>query len=188
MATRRAPSGQSPLSEARRRALMDAMADHLLAHGLSGSPLRALAAAAGTSDRMLLYYFVDRSDLLAALLTHVAGRLTATLEAADDGRRRSEADMFAMLWAAACTPALGPYMTLFVDLAAAAGRGEQPHRTIAAAIAEGFAGWIGQRIAAPAGEHTARAFRIMAQLDGLFLLRGLGLEAEAAAAAGLGLD
>ncbi len=94
--------------------------------------------------------------------------------------------MLAMLWAAARTPALGPYMTLFLDLAAAAARGEQPHRTVAAAIAHGFAGWIGQRIEAPAGEHTARAIRLMAQLDGLFLLRGLGLEAEADAAAGLG--
>lgn len=181
------PSHAAP-SEARRQALMEAMADHLLANGLAGSPLRALAAAAGTSDRMLLYYFADRAALLSALLTHVAGRLAALLEASDDGRERSEAQMLTDLWAAARTPALGPYMSLFLDLATAAGRGEQPHKAIAAQIAHGFSVWIGQRLDAPPEERSARAFRLMAQLDGLYLLRGLGLAAEADAAAALGPD
>ncbi|MFY8208820.1 MAG: TetR/AcrR family transcriptional regulator, partial [Caulobacter sp.] len=35
------------------------LADHLLATGLSQASLRQLAAAAGVSDRMLLYYFAD---------------------------------------------------------------------------------------------------------------------------------
>ena len=58
------------------------MADHLLAAGLTGVNLRALAAAAGTSDRMLLYYFTDKDELLAATLACIAARLTAKLDAA----------------------------------------------------------------------------------------------------------
>jgi len=38
----------------RHDALIDWLADHVLAHGLSASSLRPLAKAAGTSGRMLL--------------------------------------------------------------------------------------------------------------------------------------
>jgi len=39
----------------RRQAALERMADHLLREGMTGASLRPLAAAAGTSDRMLLY-------------------------------------------------------------------------------------------------------------------------------------
>ena len=51
----------------RRGELLDRMAAHLLAHGLEGANLRPLARAAGTSDRMLLYYFADKEELFAQM-------------------------------------------------------------------------------------------------------------------------
>ena len=93
------PDGTAAKRAQRRAQWLDAMADHLLAHGLAGSPLRALAAAAGTSDRMLLYYFSDRDDLLAALLRHVAQRMTDML--AGFSGPLTAAQMLAQLWDAA---------------------------------------------------------------------------------------
>ena len=170
----------------RRDALLDAMADHLLAHGLAGSSLRALAEAAGTSDRMLLYYFADRDALLTALLDHVAGRMTARLGALGPAAPRPADALLTDLWAAARTPAFRPSMLLFLELAAAAGRGEQPHRRIAARIAQGFAAWVADRLDGDPANRPARAYRLLATLDGLFLLYGAGLEDEANAVAGLG--
>ena len=48
----------------RREAAIERMADYVLSEGLGAATLRPLAAAAGTSDRMLLYYFADKDELL----------------------------------------------------------------------------------------------------------------------------
>lgn len=165
----------------RRQALLDAMADHLLAHGLAGSPLRALGSAAGTSDRMLLYYFADRDALLTALLDHVTTRLHAMLATAD-AQSMPFATLLRLLWDQARTPALRPYLQLFLDLATAAGRGEEPHRTAAARIAGGFIDWTAARLDPAEGVPAARAALLLATLDGLLLLDGAGRSEEAAAA------
>lgn len=165
----------------RRAALLDAMADHLLVHGLAGSPLRALAKAAETSDRMLLYYFADRDELLGALLDHIAARLHALLATVDPAPR-PWTELLRALHAQASTPGLRPYMQLFLDLAAAAGRGEEPHRTAAARIAGGFIDWTAARLDPAEGPPPARAALLLATLDGLLLLDGAGRAAEATAA------
>ena len=41
----------------KRDELVQAATDHALEHGLIGLSLRPLAAAIGTSDRMLIYHF-----------------------------------------------------------------------------------------------------------------------------------
>jgi len=52
----------------RRDELASAATDHALRAGLIGLSLRPLAAAIGTSDRMLLYHFRDKDDLVATVL------------------------------------------------------------------------------------------------------------------------
>ena len=175
----------SPPRAQRRAVLLDAMADHLLEHGLAASPLRALAAAASTSDRMLLYYFADKDELLTALLEHVAARLATLLDAGDGGEPRPYATLLAQLWSSARAPAFRPFMLLFLELAAAAGRGNEPHRTAAGRIARGFAGWIAERLDDGDGERHPRAALLLATLDGLFLMHSAGCEAEADVAASL---
>ena len=171
----------APDPKPRRQALLDAMADHLLAHGFARSPLRALARAAGTSDRMLLYYFADRDELLTVLLDHIAARLHALLAAAD-AQPMPFATLLRFLWEQTRTPDLRPYLQLFLDLATAAGRGEEPHRTAAARIASGFIDWTAARLDSAEGDPAPRAALLLATLDGLFLLDGAGRGEEAAAA------
>src|SRR5580693_6683546 len=78
------------IRDERREAAIERMADHLLLEGLGAATLRPLAAAAGTSDRMLLYYFSDKDELLSATLQRLAARMTAQLdEAVPIGRLRS---------------------------------------------------------------------------------------------------
>jgi len=60
-----------------REALLEACTDHALAHGLPDR-MGPLAAAAGTSTRMLVYHFGDRDGLLRAVLRRARERqLTA---------------------------------------------------------------------------------------------------------------
>ena len=67
-------------TEAKRQLIFNQIADHLLASGMKDSSLRQLAAAIGTSDRMLLHYFVNKEELMTAALNLVAARMISLLE------------------------------------------------------------------------------------------------------------
>ncbi len=170
----------------RREAALDRMADHLLAAGLGGASLRALAAAAGTSDRMLLYYFSDKDELLAATLERVAGRLTALLDAAlPPGTRMAFAPLLTRVWAAVGSPGLRPYMRLWLELAAAAARNPVPHGAIAEAIMAGFVAWAAAHLDDSAGGRDASPALLLATMEGLLFLDAVGRRdlADAAVAA-----
>lgn len=163
-----------PMVAQRRMAAVERMADHVLAEGLSGATLRSLAAAAGTSDRMLLYYFASKEEILAEVLAHVAGRLTAALDAAlPAGAAVPPAAIVGQLAATVSAPDLKPFMAVWLELAAASARGAEPQRTIAGAIADGFLAWIAARL--PEGPaRAAEAARVLATVEGLALLDALG--------------
>ncbi|WP_238342889.1 TetR/AcrR family transcriptional regulator [Nocardioides cynanchi] len=52
----------------RRDELAEGATDYALEHGLVGLSLRPLAESLGTSDRMLLYHFRDKDDLITTIL------------------------------------------------------------------------------------------------------------------------
>ena len=53
-------------SESPRDRLLSALVEYAAAHGLADASLRELAAAVGTSHRMLLYHFGSREGVVAA--------------------------------------------------------------------------------------------------------------------------
>ncbi len=57
-----------PLDVRRREELLARALPYLAEHGLAGLSLRPLAAALGTSDRMLLHHFGDKESLVGRLL------------------------------------------------------------------------------------------------------------------------
>jgi AcrR family transcriptional regulator len=57
-----------PRESARRRRLLDAAYAYVLEHGLAGMSLRPLAAATGTSPRVLLYLFGSKDELVREIL------------------------------------------------------------------------------------------------------------------------
>ncbi len=71
--------GRRPQPEIKER-LLDACSDHALQHGLPDR-LEPLAAAAGTSARMLIYHFGTRDALLRAVLEHARQRQLAAFGA-----------------------------------------------------------------------------------------------------------
>ena len=62
-------------SPQRRAKLLEKVVDYVLRHGLADLSLRPLAAALGTSTRMLLYFFGSKERLLAEALTESGARL-----------------------------------------------------------------------------------------------------------------
>ena len=74
------------VESARRVELAEAATDHALEHGLIGLSLRPVAAALGTSDRMLLYPFTDKDDLVATVLRVSNDRSVAELRLSRPGK------------------------------------------------------------------------------------------------------
>jgi AcrR family transcriptional regulator len=108
--------GRRPQPE-RRAALLAACTEELLRHGLPGLTLAKMAAAAGTSSRMLLYHFTTRDQLVLEALKearrrqqHVFGELLAPRRGVPYATVLTEA------WDRITAPELRPYLRLFGQL------------------------------------------------------------------------
>ena len=144
--------------DGRRADLLDRVAEHMLAHGMGTATLRTLAQAAGTSDRMLLYYFADKDDIVLSALGLICQRLAQTLETALPPSKSAPAKALRLLAGAARGPDVRRYMRIWFELATLAARGQEPFLTIAGNIADYFVGWVATRLDVPDG-YTRRRSR-----------------------------
>ncbi len=168
--------------EARRQVIVEGLADHLLKAGLPGASLRPLAKAAGTSDRMLLYYFADKNELLSATLGLVAVRLMALMEGALPGKQP-----YAILLPRVCefldSAPYKPYMRLWFEVLAAASRKTAPFHAIAGQLCDGFLQWTADRLKVDREEdRLPTAALLFATVEGLVLLNTVGRHATVTAA------
>jgi AcrR family transcriptional regulator len=69
----------SPPESARRDELLERAYEYVLAHGLAGISLRPLAAAVGSSPRVLLFLFGSKDGLVRALLARARAQETELL-------------------------------------------------------------------------------------------------------------
>jgi AcrR family transcriptional regulator len=121
----------------RRDELAEAATDYALEHGLIGLSLRPLAEALGTSDRMLLYHFDDKDDLVATILRTTSERSERSLRglpAAPD-LRTAVLD----LWRAVTTGPQERCQRLYVEAAALGLFGREPYATV---MRETNAHWV----------------------------------------------
>ena len=95
-------SAGSPRGQARRRELLDRVTDDLAVNGLVDFSLRRAARAAGTTHKVLLYYFDGPDDLLAQAVFQLRQRrVVGGLAAAAGGLAdRSLADRVRAIWPA----------------------------------------------------------------------------------------
>ena len=106
-----------------RARLLAAVIAHLQRVGVTDLSLRELAAAIGTSHRMLLYHFGSRAGLLVAVVQAVEEAQRAFLAdlVAESGGSRDDAAR--ALWRRLADPALWPSERLFFELYVQALRG-----------------------------------------------------------------
>jgi AcrR family transcriptional regulator len=95
-------SAGSPRGEARRRDLLARVTDDLAANGLVDFSLRRAARAAGTTHKVLLYYFQNADDLLAQAVLELRQRRidNAMAAALSDGHGDSLSDRIRAVWPA----------------------------------------------------------------------------------------
>jgi AcrR family transcriptional regulator len=163
-------------NEQKRSEIVDRLADHVLAHGLVAASLRPLAKAAGTSDRMLLYYFADKAEIIGATLARIAERMTVALAAHTTPTPLPLDALIAHLSAIVLRTEFWPYMCVWLELASRAGRSDPDYTQVAAQIGEGFLAWGAMQLDAPDEEARARdAARLLVVIEGMVLVKAIGL-------------
>ncbi|HEY3001569.1 MAG TPA: TetR/AcrR family transcriptional regulator [Kribbellaceae bacterium] len=107
-----------------RERLLAAAVEHFAAHGVGDHSLRAVAAALGTSHRMLIYHFGSRDGLLAEVVRTVEEqqRDALTLLLADSSLSPAEQSQRFRERVVEATLVYGP---LFFELSAAAMQGKE---------------------------------------------------------------
>jgi AcrR family transcriptional regulator len=149
---------------ARRRQLLDALIDEFADGGIGDRSLREVAAAVGTSHRMLLHHFGSREDLLLAVVEEVEHRQMGLLSELP----ADPAEGFAAMWADLHRPALRRLERLFFECYARAAQGEKP---FARMIPDAVSGWLSAVDAAADGAADPAMVRL-----GLAATRGLLLD------------
>jgi AcrR family transcriptional regulator len=121
----------------RREELAEAATDYALEHGLIGLSLRPLAQALDTSDRMLLYHFEDKDDLVATILRTAVTRSARSLHELPAPRDLRAAVL--ELWRAVTTGPQERCQRLYVEAAALGLFGKEPYATT---VRETNAAWV----------------------------------------------
>ena len=153
-----------PPDPERRGRTLAQVADYLLEHGLEGVSLRPLAAALGTSTRMLLYDFGSKEALLDEALAEIRHRLAERL--AELQSDRGDAATLEAVWEWVSADERVPFMRLFFETYVAALNQPERGRPM-------VADWLGflQTRWQPEGLDPATATLFVAVIRGLLLDR-----------------
>jgi AcrR family transcriptional regulator len=164
--------GRQQEGQAPREKLLAAAVDYVLAHGLGELSLRDLAAAIGTSHRMLIYHFGSKEGLLVAIVRAIEQKQRNFLAglAADPAAGPVEATR--IIWSRLADPAMWPSERLFFEVYSQALQGRPGTAGFADDMVES---WVGLATNAnPFGLPEASA-RADARL-GVAVMRGLLLD------------
>jgi len=151
----------------KRQDLIEAVVAYLLTHGLGNTGLRALAGAARTSDRMLVYYFGSKETLIDQCLGLISDRLTGQLDQALTDDEYSADALLEALMAQSGNPALLATVRLWFELVGLAVRGEAPYAGKAREIAGRWIAWMESKL--PRAQRPLAA-DLFARLEGRLML------------------
>lgn len=156
----------------KQRLLADTV-DYLAVNGASEISLRRLAAALGTSHRMLIYHFGSKEGLLIEVVRTMEQRQREVFAELELDPGASPPDIARRFWRRLADPAMWPHERLFFEMYGRALQGDP----CAAPLLEGIVeGWLApltawnrrQGIPAPAARANARL--------GVAVVRGLLLD------------
>jgi AcrR family transcriptional regulator len=155
----------------RREELAEAATDYALEHGLIGLSLRPLAEALGTSDRMLLYHFHDKDELIATILRTTNARSMAGIRALPSASDLRGA--VSTLWREISTGPQRRCQRLYVEAAALGLFGREPY---ASEVRDANKGWMAAlaRHFVRAGLDRSAAGQVARLVDATFM--GLQLD------------
>lgn len=162
-----------PLDTARRAELLDQTMRYAARHGIAELSLRPLAAALGTSSRMLVHYFGTKEDLIGQALTATRPDVPALLDLHAE-REHSPAEAAARLWSDLSTGGeQEPRVRLLLEVMALALTQPQRYGEHAVQAVQAWVDPLARALEAAGHDRRAAEARATVLVSGL---RGLALD------------
>jgi len=159
-----------------------------LEDGLSQLTFGRLAKRLEISDRIVVYYFPTKDDLIAEVLMAMGTQLQETLAPAFSSPADDHQALARAAWPVLARSRADPVFALFFEAAGLAAIDREPYRTIMSQLIELWIGWASGFVRGDARRRRAEAEAAVALIDGLLLFRHLaGAEAAERAARRLGI-
>jgi len=95
---------------------LDAAVDYVVEHGLASLSLRELAAAIGTSHRMLIYHFGSKEGLVVAVVQAVEAAQLAQLDELAADPEVPQGKAMRLMWERFTDPKMWPHERLFFEV------------------------------------------------------------------------
>ena len=151
--------------------LLAAAVDYVAEHGVGELSLRPLAAALGTSHRMLIYHFGSKEGLLVEVVREVERRQRQTF-AEIDVAGATPAEAMRRMWRRLADPSLWPHERLFFEMYGQALQGRPGTEVLLEGIIDSWvetASAVADRLGIPADVARAQARLGVAVVRGLLL-------------------
>lgn len=161
---------------AKKAEILQRLTHYLIENGVADIGLRKLAEVAGTSDRMLIYYFATKDALIGQVLQTIAANFAAQLDAVLGQEKRNADELLTALLSLSNTPQFYAVIQLWFEVVGLAARGQEPYASNATAIAATWLQWIESRLA---DGQTEQALSLFATLEGRLLLKVVGIDTVA---------
>jgi AcrR family transcriptional regulator len=157
--------------------------DTAFVDGLSQLTFGRVARHLGISDRIVVYYFPTKDDLVTEVLLAVAVRLQATLAPMFAAPAADHMDLVRRAWPALARPSADPVFALFFEANGLAAAQREPYRDVVPQLVESWLAWSAELLQGTPAQRRVEAEAAIALIDGLLLLRQLGGAAPANRAA-----
>lgn len=162
--------------------ILDGAIAAALDDGISQLTFGRLAKRLGISDRIIVYYFPTKNELVSEVIIAMGLRLQTALAPALGSPVAGHLELVRRAWPLLATTDNDPVFALFLEANGLAAVGREPYDQLVPALVEAWIDWATDFIDAP--DSRAEAEAAIAIIDGLLLLRQLtGAETSDRAAA-----
>jgi AcrR family transcriptional regulator len=158
------------------------------ADGLSGLSFGRVAKRLGTSDRMVVYYFPNKADLISNVLMSVGIELQLRLADAVTEPHPDHLSLVRAAWPVLASDECDPAFGLFFEANGMAAAGVEPYRELVPMLVTAWSAWLSDYLDVDEADRGAEAEAVIALVDGLLLIRQLvGPDAAERAASRMGV-
>ena len=132
-----------------------------------------VAKKIGISDRVVVYYFPTKDDLVGSVLVSMALQLQETLNPVLTGSAPDYLALIRNVWPHLARPSADAIFALFFEANGLAAAGREPYVTLVPQLVEAFIAWAATFLSGTPRQRRTEAETAIAVLDGLLLLRQL---------------
>lgn len=154
-------------TEKRRQEIIEAASHHLIEHGFQKSGLRAIAKSAGMSDRMVMYYFETKEELIAAAISAIGENLAEGMEQALPKGTSTAPKVLEALLGQEQSAETTAIFQLWFEIVGLAIRGDEPYKSTASLLLDQSEERIRKKLRS-GQKHRAR--EVLASLEGELMI------------------